>query len=120
MNTTIKNRKGTSTLILELDFNQVLNENFEEICKAIAVRGKALKELVSIFENNNELIETVLRVVRKSLCEEEACKNLSKELHVSYTTAQFLVDMPMEDLTSLSLDSLKRMYEKYIQNVSKL
>ena len=113
MNTTIKNRKGNSTLILELDFNQVLNENFEEICKAISVRGKALKELVSIFENNNELIETILQAVKKFSGENEASNNLCKELHVSYTTAQYLIDMSLEDLTSLSLEKLKNEYEEY-------
>lgn len=113
METTIKNRKGKSTLILEMDFNQVLNENFEGVCKAIAGRGKALKELLTLFENNNEVIETVLHVVKKSIEEEDAWNNLCKELHVSYTTAQYLIDMPLEDLTSLSLESLKGMYEKY-------
>lgn len=50
----------------------------------------------------------------------ETIKNICKELNVSNATAQFLMNMPLEDLTSLSLESLNEQYEEYVQIESKL
>jgi hypothetical protein len=117
METTIKNRKGKSTLILEMDFNQVLNENFEGVCKAIAGRGKALKELLTLFENNNEVIETVLRVLKKAFFEEDCIETICKELHVSNAAAVFLANLPLQDLVTLNCERLKEQYEEYRRTI---
>ena len=50
----------------------------------------------------------------------ETIKNICKELNVSNATAQFLMNMPLEDLTSLSLESLNEQYGEYVQIESKL
>ena len=120
MKANIKTTDGTSTLELEIDFSQLLNDNFEEICKAIAIRGKALKELVSLLENNNEIIESVLQILKISMGEKEAVNNLCNKLKVSNYTAQFLMNMSLEEMTSLDWEKLKGMYDNYVRNVKKL
>jgi len=113
MKAIIKTQDGVSTLKLDIDFNQLLDDNFEEICKAIAIRGQVLKELVTIAESNNKLIEVVLQIIKSSSSEEEAVDSLSKELDVSIATAKYLTDIRLDELVSLDLETMKDKYEEY-------
>ena len=118
MKAIIKTQDGVSTLKLDIDFNQILDDNFEEICKAIAVRGKVLKELVTIAESNNKPIETVVQIIRSSSSEEEAVSSLNKELDVSIATAKYLADIRLDELSSLNLETLKDKYEEYRNTIN--
>ena len=120
MKAIIKTQDGVSTLKLDIDFNQILDDNFEEICKAIAVRGQVLKELVTIAESNNKLIETVVQIIRSSSSEEEAVSSLSKELDVSIATAKYLADIRLDELSSLNMKDIRQKYEKYKKTIESL
>ena len=113
MNARIRTNESISTLKLEIDFNQLLSNNFKEICKAIAIRGRVLKELVTITESNNRLAETVIQFIKRYSGEEETRNNLCKELHVCNATAQYLMDMSLDVLFSLDSKSAKQKYEEY-------
>ena len=113
MNARIRTNDSSSTLKLEIDFNQLLSNNFKEICKAITIRGRVLKELVTITESNNRLAETVIQFIKRYSGEEETRNNLSKELHVCNATAQYLMDMSLDVLFSLDSKSAKQKYEEY-------
>lgn len=60
MKTTIKTNKSESTLTIKEDFDVILEENFSAVCKAIANRGVALKELQSLFDNHETIINQVI------------------------------------------------------------
>ena len=113
MKAIIKTQDGISTLKLDIDFNQLLDDNFEEICKAIAARVKAFKELITVFETNNELIETILQILKSSCGEEDAIMNLCKALNISNTTAQYITNIRIDELSSLNLETLKGKYEDF-------
>lgn len=118
MKAIIKTQDGISTLKLDIDFNQLLDDNFEEICKAIAVRGKVFKELINVFETNNELIETILQILKSSCGVEDAIMNLCKALNISNTTAQYLTNIRIDELSSLNLETLKDKYEKFKNTIN--
>ena len=118
MKAIIKTQDGVSTLKLDIDFNQILDDNFEEICKAIAVRGKILSELITVFETNNELIEIIFQTLKYSCGEENAIVNLCKDLNVSNDTAQYLTNIRLDELSSLNLETLKDKYEEYRNTIN--
>lgn len=118
MKAIIKTQDGVFTLKLDIDFNQLLDDNFKEICKAIAARGKALKELITVLETNNELIETFFRILKSSCGEENAIINLCKDLNVSNATAQHLINIRIDELSSLDLKTLKDKYEEYRNTIN--
>ena len=108
MKAIIKTQDGISTLKLDIDFNQLLDDNFEEICKAIAARVKAFKELITVFETNNELIETILQILKSSCGVEDAIMNLCKALNISNTTAQYVTNIRIDELSSFKNGKSKR------------
>jgi DNA gyrase/topoisomerase IV subunit A len=120
MKASIKTKDGNSTLKLEIDFNQLLNDNFEEVCKAIAIRGKVLREIVTVFEANNEIIESVFQILKSSRGEEEATLNLCKALNVSTDAAQYLLNMPIEEMSSLGWEVLKEKLNNYTKLIESL
>ena len=118
MKAIIKTQDDISTLKLDIDFNQLLDDNFEKICKAIAARGKVFKEVITVFETNNELIETILQILKSSCGEEDAIMNLCKNLNVSNATAQYLINIRLDELSSLNLETLKDKYEKFRNTIN--
>ena len=87
-------------MIVELDFNKVINDIFEEICKAIALRGKALRELVAFFDDNNEIAES---------------------LNISDYAAQYLINnIPMDGTSPMSWEFLKEQLDNYTKQIENL
>ena len=92
MKAVIKTEKGLSTLKLEIDFNQLVHENFAEVCKAIAIRRNAFKELLAKMEADNDLNGSVIDVLRTSYDESDAIINMCEELN--FTPAEMAVLEP--------------------------
>ena len=113
-------KNGKSVLSFKTDFNEVLDENFAAICEAIANKGKAIKELTSIFEKEDNSLDNIIQIMTASRGENAAKNALSKELGISPQTAQYLLDMSLENLTALNVKKLKKMLDDYRTNISKL
>ena len=113
-------KNGKSVLSLKTDFNEVLEENFAAICEAIANKGKALKELVTLFEKEGECLDTIIQIMTTSRDDNAAKNALSKKLGINLQTAFYLLDMPLEDFTALNAKNLKKMLNDYRTNISKL
>lgn len=113
-------KNGMSILLVKADFNEVLDKNFTEVCEAIANKGKVLKELVRLFEKESDCIEKILSIVRCANGEEKATQFLSEELHISYNSAQYILNMPLDCLLSLNVKILQEMFEDYKTKISKL
>lgn len=113
-------KNGKSVLSFKTDFNEVLDENFAAICEAIANKGKAIKELVNLFEKDENILDNIIQIMTTSKGENAAKNALSKELGISPQTAQYLLDMSLENLTALNVKKLKKMLDDYRTNISKL
>jgi Type IIA topoisomerase (DNA gyrase/topo II, topoisomerase IV), A subunit len=113
-------KNGKSVLSFKTDFNEVLDENFAAICEAIANKGKAIKELTSVFEKEDNSLDNIIQIMTTSRGENAAKNALSKELGISPQNAQYLLDMSLENLTALNVKKLKKMLDDYQTNISKL
>jgi len=120
MKAVIKTEKGLSTLKLEIDFNQLVHENFAEVCKAIAIRRNAFKELLAKMEADNDLNGSVIDVLRTSYDESDAIINMCEELNFTPETAQYLIYMPLSDLIDLNKTKLKRLIENHTEQIQRL
>ena len=120
MEVNVVTKNGVSALSFKTDFNEVLDKNFAAICEAIANKGKALKELVTLFEKEGECLDTIIQIMTTSRNDNAAKNTLSEELGISLQTAFFLFDMPLADFTALNAKKLKKMLDEYKTNISKL
>ena len=120
MKVNVVTKNGASVLSVKTDFNEVLDENFAAICEAIANKGKAIKELTSIFEKEDNSLDNIIQIMTTSRGENAAKNALSEKLGISPQTAQYLLVMSLEDLTTLNVKKLKKMLDDYKANISKL
>ena len=120
INVVTKNGVSTLSFQFKTDFNEVLDKNFAAICNAIANKGIILKELLSLFEKEDNSLDTIIQIMTTSRGENAAKNALSKELGISPQTAQYLLDISLENLTSLNGRKLRKMLDDYKANIGKL
>ena len=120
METTFKISKSYSTLTIKADFDMILEENFVAICHAIANRGVALKELLTLFDRNEGSVDEIVRIIKNSLDVYQAANNLCVKLGVSEPTAKFVLALPLSILTSLTPKYLKKKCDEYNRIVGSL
>lgn len=113
MRTNISNKGVESTLTLNVDFNQILNDNFAEICKAIAIKGLFLKEMTAILKDKPNAVEVIIKTVTNAEGSKEAEKNLCEQFGMSQITAQYILNTPISELISLTERSLDRAMAQY-------
>ena len=120
MKAVIETETGLSTLKVAIDFNQLVRDNFAEVCKAIAIRRNAFKELLTKMEADNDLNGSIINVIRKSYDESDAIINMCKELNFTPETAQYVINMPLDDLSALNKMDLKRLIENHTEQINRL
>ena len=113
METTIRNKSGESTLTIKGDFYQILDENFKEICKAITNKVKSLKELKELFDADDQVLNTIVQIIRKSINPEAAALKLQEELGMSKIAAHYLLNMPLFTLVSLTAEGIEKELADY-------
>ena len=123
METTIRNKSGESTLTIKGDFYQILDENFKEICKAITNKVKSLKELKALFDADDQVLNTIVLIIKKSITPEGAAIKLQEELGMSKVAAKYLLNMPLFTLVSLTAEGIEQElaeYRKQMETISSL
>lgn len=120
MKAVIETEMGLSTLKVAIDFNQLVRDNFAEVCEAIAIRRNAFKELLTKMEADNDLNGSIIDVLRKSYDESDVVENMCKELHFTPETAQYVINMPLDDLSALNKTNLKRLIENHTEQINRL
>ena len=113
MKAAIRNKSGESTLTIKGDFYEILNENFKEICKAITNKVKSLKELKGLFDADDQVLNTIVQIIRKSINPEAAALNLQEELGMSEMAAKYLLNMPLFTLVSLTAEGIEKELADY-------
>lgn len=123
MEAKIRNKSGESTLTIKGDFYQILDENFKEICKAITNKVKSLKELKELFDADDQVLNTIVQIIRKSINPEAAALKLQEELGMSKMAAKYLLNMPLFTLVSLTAEGIEKElaeYRKQMEAISSL
>ena len=120
INVVTKNGVSTLSFQFKTDFNEVLDNNFAAICNAITNKGIILKELLSLFEKEDNSLDTIIQIMTTSRGENAAKNALSKELGICPQTAQYLLDISLENLTALNAKKLRKMLDEYRTNIGKL
>ena len=120
MNSTITNNEGELTLMLEVDFNQILDDNFAEVCKAIELKGFFLREMFKLINEKPNVVEGIVRILTNSDSSKGAEENLCKEFGISEITANYILNMPLSKLTSLTQTTLKSELENYMACVANI
>ena len=113
MKAAIRNKSGESTLTIKGDFYEILNENFKEICKAITNKVKSLKELKELFDADDQVLNTIVQIIRKSINPEAAALNLQEKLGMSKIAAHYLLNMPLFTLVSLTAEGIEKELADY-------
>ena len=113
MKATIRNRGGQSFLTIKGDFYQILDENFKEICKAITNKVKSLKELKTLFDKDDQVLKTVVQIIRKSINPEAAALKLQEELGLSKVAARYLLNLSLSSIVSLNAKGIEQEFEEY-------
>ena len=120
MEAVIETERGLSTLKLEIDFNQLVRDNFAEVCKAIAFRRNVIKELLANFETDKDLVGSIIETIHHSNDESDAIEKLCNKLNFTPETAQYVINMPLSDLMALNKTTLKRLMENHIEQIKRL
>ena len=108
MKATIRNKSGESILTIKGDFYQILDDNFTELCKAITNKVKSLKELKARLDADDQILNTIVLIIKKSLTPEAAALKLQEELGMSKMAAKYLLNMPLFTLVSLTVEGIEQ------------
>lgn len=123
MEAKIRNKSGESTLTIKGDFYQILDENFKEICKAITNKVKSLKELKALLDSDEQVLNTIVLIIKKSLTPGAAALNLQEELGMSEMAAKYLLNTSLSALVSLNAECIRQElaeYRKQMEAISSL
>ncbi len=125
MEAKIRNKSGESTLTIKGDFYEILNENFKEICKAMAITNKvkSLKEMKALLDADDQILNTIVLIIKKSLTPGAAALNLQEELGMSEMAAKYLLNTSLSALVSLNAECIRQElaeYRKQMEAISSL
>ena len=123
MKATIRNKGVETTLTIKGNFYQILDENFKEICKAITNKVKSLKEMKALLDADDQILNTIVLIIKKSLTPGAAASKLQEELGMSKMAVKYLLNMPLFTLVSLTSEGIEQElaeYRKQMEAISAL
>lgn len=103
MNIRIEKQDMQTTMLIETDLDQIVAENFGDICEALAKHINALVELQNL-QYQNIKTDDIIDVIRKSDDANEAAERLCQKLNISMAAAQLVLKTPLSGLDKI-LDS---------------
>ena len=103
MNIRIEKQDMQTAMLIETDFDQIVAENFGDICEALAKHINALVELQNL-QYQNIKADDVVDIIRKSGDANEAAERLCQKLDISMAAAQLVLKTPLNGLDKM-LDS---------------
>ena len=103
MNNRIEKQDMQTTMLIETDLDQIVAENFGDICEALAKHINALVELQNL-QYQNIKADEVVDIIRNSGDANEAAERLCQKLNISMAAAQLVLKTPLNGLDKM-LDS---------------
>ena len=120
MEVTIRNKGGESTQTIKIDFYQLLDENFNEVCKAIANKVRILKELKCQIDEGRLQLDNFIHIIRTSFNPEEVVRRVNEEMGLSKMTAKYLTKISLNNFTMLSSEGLEQELEEYWKKMDEI
>ena len=103
MNIRIEKQDMQTTMLFETDLDQIVAENFGDICEALAKHINALVELQNI-QYQNIKADEVVDIIKNSGDANEAAERLCQKFNISVAAAQLVLKTPFSGLDQM-LDS---------------
>lgn len=103
MNIRIEKQDMQTAMLIETDLDQIVAENFGDICEALAKHINALVELQNL-QYQNIKADEVVDIIRNSGDANEAAERLCQQLNISVAAAQLVLKTPLSGLDKM-LDS---------------
>ena len=103
MNIRIEKQDMQTAMLIETDLDQIVAENFGDICEALAKHINALVELQNL-QYQNIKADEVVDIIRKSGDANEAAERLCQKFNISVAAAQLVLKTPLSGLDQM-LDS---------------
>lgn len=97
MDIKIENKDSKTTMFIEADFDQIVAENFGDICQALARHVNILSELQNLHYQNVQ-IEDLIAIITNSHDGEEAQERISQRYNISAAASQFILRTSTCDL----------------------
>ena len=97
MNIKIENKDSKTTMFIKADFDQIVAENFGDICQALARHVNILSELQNLHYENVQ-IEDLIAIITSSHDGEEAKERISKTYNISAAASQLILRTSISDL----------------------
>ena len=119
METKVKQYKDGHVLTMTTDFERIICDNIDVVCDVIKARKVFFDELVSVL-SKDKAIEDIVRIARESVGVEKAANSLSAKFGIGTKTANFIHDLPLEQLSNLNLDIVNRMKKELDDQIKKL
>lgn len=108
-------------LNINIDFDQLLDENFNLICKAIQRRSRILAELSQLMSKNKDVAIKAIKIIRMSEKETDAAINLEEQLGISQGLSKYILKLPLSKLSSLNsvtANAMLKEYKDFFYNIS--
>ena len=104
-------------MFIEADFDQIVAENFGDICQALAKHVNTLSELQNLHYQNVQT-EDLIAIIRSCHEGEEAREKISKKYNINAAASQFVLRTSITDLGRLlDGDCLDKEIEQCIDHI---
>ena len=100
MDIKIEKQDSKTAMFIEADLDQIVAENFSDICQTLAKYVNTLSELQDLHFQNAQ-IEDLIATIRSCGEEEEARERISKRYSISRAASQFILSTSISDLDKL-------------------
>ena len=100
MNIKIEKQDNKTAMFIEADFDQIVAENFGDICEAMARHVNVLSELQNLNYQNVQA-DDLMATIRSCNDEEEVIDNLCKRYNISAAASRFIMRTSISDLDKI-------------------
>ena len=100
MNIRIENKNSKTGMFIEANFDQIVADNFGDICQALAKHINTLSELQNLHYQNVQ-IEDMIATIRNSYDKEDAKERISQRYNISAMASLFILRTSISDLDKI-------------------
>ena len=113
----IEKQNSKTAMFIETDFDQIVAENFGDICQALAKHVNTLSELQNLYYQNIQA-DDLIATIRSCSDDEEAINNICKKYNISVAASQFILRTSISDLDKvLDVNYLDKEIEQCMGNI---
>ena len=114
MNISIEKQKTNTNLIVEADFDSLVEAYFGEICEALSKRVRIILEIISLQKRDGIQIDKLMEIICQSASVDGAKDMLASYYQISEETANYILNIQISELNKqLDLEELEKQMEKF-------